>query len=92
VQTDPDEKNKRSIMYQPIRTLKIEESGDFWKRRIKPKIRLTGRWLERAGFTPGNHVRVTCLATGVIELRTPDVMMTNETKQPTSECSLQNAS
>ena len=60
-------------MFQPkdginSRTLKIEEDGDFWKGGIKPKIRIKGRWLERAGFKPGNHVNVKCIAPGVIEL------------------------
>jgi hypothetical protein len=53
------------------RTLKIEEDGDFWRSRAKPKIRLVGRWLERAGFSPGGRVSVTCVAPGVIELRCP---------------------
>jgi len=51
------------------RMLKIEGDGDPWKGLIKPKIRLTGRWLERAGFKPGHRVYVTCVAPGVIELR-----------------------
>jgi hypothetical protein len=51
------------------RTLKIEADGDTWKRQIKPKIRLTGRWLERAGFRPGARVQVVCIASGIIELR-----------------------
>ena len=51
------------------RKLKIEEEGDSWKGVIKPKIRLMGRWLERAGFNPGNHVQVAFIAPGVIELR-----------------------
>src|ERR1700683_3798765 len=46
--------------HQPARTLKIEAEGDFWKGLTKPKIRLMGRWLERAGFRPGNRVHVTC--------------------------------
>lgn len=54
-----------------VRTLKIETVGDFWRGLIKPKIRLTGRWLEQAGFKPGSHVQVTCVAPGVIELRSP---------------------
>ena len=54
------------------RTLKIEEDGDFWKSRAKPKIRLIGRWLERAGFSPGERVHVTCVAPGIIELRCPE--------------------
>ena len=67
-----------------VRTLKIEEDGDFFRRRIKPKIRLTGRWLERAGFKPGTRVSITCLAPGVIELRS-DAFMMNEGKQGSSE-------
>jgi hypothetical protein len=59
----------------PIRTLKIEASGDAWKRAIKPKIRLTGRWLERAGFKPDTHVHVRYVAPGVIELRSGDMRL-----------------
>jgi hypothetical protein len=54
------------------RTLKIEADGDQWKGKIKPKIRLQGHWLERAGFKPGNRVSVTCVATGIMELRSGD--------------------
>ncbi len=57
-----------------VRLLKIEADGDTWKGLINPKIRLTGRWLERAGFKPGNHVQVTCVSPGVIELRSPNAM------------------
>jgi hypothetical protein len=60
--------------------LKIEEDGDYFRGRIKPKIRLVGRWLERAGFKPGTRVCVTCMAPGVIELRSDTIMMI-ETKQ-----------
>lgn len=52
-----------------IRDLKIEAEGDPWRGLFKPKIRLIGRWLERAGFKPGNRVQVVCVAPGVIELR-----------------------
>jgi len=57
-----------------VRRLKIETDGDFWKGCLKPKIRLVGRWLEQAGFTSGNHVQVTCVAPGVIELRSSDTV------------------
>ena len=67
----------------PVRKLKIEADGDFWKGLMKPKIRLVGRWLARAGFQPGNRVHVTCVAPGVIELRSLEVVMVNETKPPT---------
>lgn len=62
------------------RTLKIEEDGDKWN-GIKPKIRLRGKWLERAGFRPGNRVSVKCVAEGVMELRSANaVVVLNETK------------
>jgi hypothetical protein len=67
----------------PVRKLKIEADGDFCKGLMKPKIRLVGRWLARAGFQPGNRVHVTCVAPGVIELRSLEVVMVNETKPPT---------
>ena len=68
-----------------VRTLKIEADGDFWKGLTKPKIRLTGRWLERAGFSPGSHVHVTCVAPGIIELRSPDASKVTETTPTSSE-------
>jgi hypothetical protein len=51
------------------RTLKIEETGDFLRHRVRPKIRLTGRWLERAGFKPGHRVHVESTGEGVLTLR-----------------------
>ena len=60
------------------RTLKIEADGDFFKGRIKPKIRIMGRWLERAGFNPGNRVKVICIAPGIIELRTSHTAIEND--------------
>lgn len=67
----------RRIELSHTRTLKIESTGDFWKGHMKPKIRLMGHWLERAGFKPGYHVHVTCVAPGVIELRSPGTSMMN---------------
>ncbi|MFM2294312.1 MAG: Toxin SymE, type toxin-antitoxin system [Verrucomicrobiota bacterium] len=69
----------------PVRKLKIEADGDFSKGLIKPKIRITGQWLERAGFNPGSHVQVTCVAPGVIELRSPDVSPVDSTKPLSQE-------
>ena len=62
----------------PSRLLKIEEDGDRW-RGIRPKIRLMGRWLERAGFLPGHRVCVTSVAPGIIELRFSNISL-NEVK------------
>lgn len=59
-------------MIAATRTLKVEADGDEWIGGIKPKIRLRGHWLERAGFKPGSRVSVTCVASGVMELRSND--------------------
>lgn len=70
--------------FSPMRTLKIEEDGDPWK-GIKPKIRLMGRWLEQAGFKPGERVTVTCLAPGHIELRSRTRHAVDASEQPPNE-------
>ena len=75
---------QRTDPHPPVRTLKIEADGDAWKGVLKAKIRLMGRWLERAGFKAGTRVSVTCLAPGIIELRS-DAFMINEGKQASSE-------
>lgn len=72
---DSPEPPKGSRHDQPVRTLKIEEDGDYFRGCIKPKIRLTGHWLERAGFKPGTRVAVRCLGSGVIELRSESCRM-----------------
>ena len=51
------------------RTLKIEERGDFYRKRTVPTVRLKGKWLQAAGFPAGRHLELTVISTGVIELR-----------------------
>lgn len=51
------------------RTLKIETVGDFAYRKIKPRIRLTGHWLEQAGFKPGHRVEIHLLKPGEMTLQ-----------------------
>jgi len=51
------------------RNLKIEAAGDFWYGRVSPKIRLSGRWLEQAGFRPGHRVEVQISQPGTLTLR-----------------------
>jgi len=51
------------------RNLKIESSGDFWRGKVTPKIRLAGQWLERAGFKPGNRVVVQVSGQGTLTLQ-----------------------
>ncbi len=57
------------------RSLKIAATGDFWRGKIKPQIRLAGRWLELAGFKPGRRVQIEisqpgCLIVTAVE---PDI-------------------
>jgi hypothetical protein len=51
------------------RNLKIEATGDFFKRQVLPKIRLSGKWLAEAGFQPGNRVAVEIGEQGTLVLR-----------------------
>ncbi len=51
------------------RILKIEETGDFYASTVRPRIRLSGRWLEQAGFKPGHRVQVEWIEDGVLSLR-----------------------
>jgi hypothetical protein len=55
--------------YAGIRTLKIEAVGDFAGNKVKPRIRLTGRWLERAGFRPGHRVEISSSKPGELSLQ-----------------------
>ena len=50
------------------RRLKITAAGDRWRGGIKPLVRLTGRWLERAGFAPESRVEVRMVRPGEITL------------------------
>ena len=54
------------------RTLKIESVGDFFYGRVSPKIRISGRWLERAGFKPGHRVEIQVSQPGILTLHFRD--------------------
>lgn len=51
------------------RNLKIEAAGDYWRGKVTPKIRLTGQWLEQAGFKPGNRVEIQLSGQGTLTLK-----------------------
>jgi hypothetical protein len=51
------------------RSLAVEATGDPWQGGIKPRIRIAGQWLERAGFKPGHRVEVTLEQPGTLTLR-----------------------
>jgi hypothetical protein len=56
-------------MSTKARTLKIEAIGDFAKGKIKPRIRLNGHWLEKAGFKPGHRAEIHLTGPGEMMLR-----------------------
>lgn len=51
------------------RSLAIEATGDFYRNKVTPKIRLSGQWLEKAGFRPGHRVEVLAAQPGSLTLR-----------------------
>ena len=61
------------------RSIKIEAVGDFAYRRIKPRIRLSGQWLEQAGFKPGHRVEIVSQKLGELSLQ-----FREEASKPTS--------
>jgi hypothetical protein len=67
---------------RPTRRIKVEADGDRWAKKIRPKIRLMGKWLERAGFAAGTHVEVKPIADGLIELRSQKVTVPERDSTP----------
>jgi hypothetical protein len=57
-----------SVPTQSQRSLKIQPVGDFWRKKIKPQILLSGIWLDRAGFKVGHRVQVIIDRPGKITL------------------------
>jgi len=52
-----------------FRSLKVEAVGDFARRKVIPRIRIAGQWLEQAGFKPGHRVQVSIEQSGNLSLR-----------------------
>ncbi len=63
------ERQGGTVTEKPSHTLKIEAVGDFAARSIKPRIRISGHWLERAGFKPGHRVIIHALQPGEMTLQ-----------------------
>ena len=52
------------------RLLTVEPFGDFFGKTITASaVRLKGKWLQRAGFLPGQQVFLKIVGQGAIELR-----------------------
>jgi len=58
------------------RTLKVELSSDFAKRKTFPKIRLQGKWLEALGFKPNGRVAIVPTVEGELLLKFIDPQAT----------------
>ena len=54
------------------RNIKVEEVGDFHKKRTFPRIRLKGQWLDNAGFSPNTRVVVDHSQHGVLVIQLID--------------------
>ena len=64
-------------MTAKARSLKIEAIGDFAYRKIKPRIRLSGNWLERAGFKPGHRALIHESKPGELTLQFKELVTTS---------------
>ncbi len=62
-EAEPETENAKA------RTLKIEAVGDFAGHQVKPRIRLGGQWLEKAGFKPGHRVEICSSKPGELSLQ-----------------------
>ena len=51
------------------RTLKVQDTGDFFKKQVRPQIRLEGQWLLAAGLKPNTHVRITNPQPGTLVIK-----------------------
>ena len=52
------------------RVLKVLDSGDHYRKDVKPQIRLEGKWLLMAGLLPEDRIEVTNPQPGILVLRT----------------------
>jgi hypothetical protein len=51
------------------RVLKVHDSGDHYRKEVKPQIRLEGKWLLKAGIFPEGRVEVLNPHPGMLVLR-----------------------
>ena len=49
--------------------LKVQDSGDHYRKVVKPQIRLEGKWLLTAGLVPEDKVEVLNPQPGMLILR-----------------------
>ena len=66
---EPANTNSTQLSPNRTRTLKIEERGDYSCDKTFPMVRIRGKWLQAAGFPPGERLTLTLISPGVIEMR-----------------------
>lgn len=50
------------------RKLKVEPHGEMFCGATGSKLRLKGKWLAELGFLPGQHIELTVVSPGVLQL------------------------
>lgn len=66
------EKNVNESGELSSRTLKVQNVGDYFRKEVKPQIRLQGKWLLSAGLRPDSLVRITNPRPGVLIVKSLD--------------------
>lgn len=49
--------------------LKVQDTGDHYRKEVKPQLRLEGKWLLKAGLAPEDRVEVLNPQPGTLVLR-----------------------
>ena len=60
---------QNTITPPPTRYLHAYPTGDFWRGKVVPQIRLQGKWLEAAGIPPGARIAVEIHGDGKLIIR-----------------------
>ncbi len=55
--------------HPPTRLLHAYPTGDVWRGKVVPQIRLQGKWLEAAGILPGAQIAVEIHGDGRLVIR-----------------------
>jgi multidrug efflux pump subunit AcrA (membrane-fusion protein) len=67
---------REKVMKKPVpsfpRKLKVQDAGDYFRKEVKPKIQLQGKWLLHAGLKPGQQVHVSNPQPGVLVVKCLD--------------------
>jgi len=57
---------------QKPRVLRVQNIGDFYRKEVKPQVRLQGKWLLNAGLQPGSKVQITNPRIGELVIKSLD--------------------